>query len=244
MSEIIVGLDLGQSIDFSAMAVIEKITKYVLTYRKTEPEITNHLRHLQRWPLGTPYPDIVEQVAKLLTREEFGGRPPLAIDATGLGAVLYDLFKREKKAREDEGKPAYDLFGIKITKEGKVGYDAGHYSVPKVELVRSFFVDYGSERFQAAANLPDRQEFEKQIKEFRWDITPSGHATFGAAPGSHDDYVLAVAMAVWLTKRPSFEYHFYGGSYGDQQARREGSIFELERQMKKNEEQTKSQPSR
>src|SRR5205085_2524303 len=49
--------------------------------------------HLQRWPLGTPYPQIVEDVRALLSRPPLAGCI-LGIDATGVGRAVADLFRR------------------------------------------------------------------------------------------------------------------------------------------------------
>jgi len=45
--------------------------------------LTYRCRHLERLPLHTPYPEVVEHVGKLLGR--FRDRPMLAVDATGVG---------------------------------------------------------------------------------------------------------------------------------------------------------------
>ena len=58
-----VGLDLGQSADYTALAVVQDVTQ-------EKPgggtERFLHLRHLERYPLRTLYPDIVEGVAALM----------------------------------------------------------------------------------------------------------------------------------------------------------------------------------
>ena len=51
------GLDLGQSANYSARVIVERIKAEKLGY---------HLRHIERFKLGTPSPSIVESV-KLTT---------------------------------------------------------------------------------------------------------------------------------------------------------------------------------
>src|SRR5215469_16684472 len=46
--------------------------------------------HLERLPLGTPYPAIVAHVGRLLTK--LPGRPELVIDYTGVGRPVFDMF--------------------------------------------------------------------------------------------------------------------------------------------------------
>src|SRR4029453_12529601 len=78
------GLDLGQSQDFSALTVIERILM-------PEGKPHYHVRHLQRFPLQTSYPDIVHQLQTLLTTPLLLHHTLLAVDATGVGAPVVDL---------------------------------------------------------------------------------------------------------------------------------------------------------
>src|ERR1700719_1317706 len=73
-----VGLDLGQKGDYTAIAVVEEWEEAVggvdrVTY---EPKTTRRLdvRHLERVPLGTPYPEVVERVCDLVRSPELKGR--------------------------------------------------------------------------------------------------------------------------------------------------------------------------
>src|SRR6516164_1545671 len=47
--------------------------------------------HLERLPLGTPYPAIVAHVGRLLTK--LPGHPELVIDFTGVGRPVFDMFR-------------------------------------------------------------------------------------------------------------------------------------------------------
>ena len=58
-----VGLDLGQSQDYTALAVIQKVPTYDKQTGKHSSEL--HLKHLERYPLKTPYTDIADQVKSL-----------------------------------------------------------------------------------------------------------------------------------------------------------------------------------
>ena len=68
MVQYFVGVDLGQSADFTAVAVVERAElkgewdPVTFAWRKTA---ALRLRHLERTPLGTPYPDVVDRVAGL-----------------------------------------------------------------------------------------------------------------------------------------------------------------------------------
>src|SRR5262245_5640335 len=84
-----VGLDLGQAQDYTAVAVL------------TRPRLTGGERgdalkppyavpHLHRFPLGTPYPRIVERVVELLRTPQLRGSFVVA-DQTGVGRAVVDM---------------------------------------------------------------------------------------------------------------------------------------------------------
>ncbi len=53
-------------------------------------------RHVQRFDLGTPYPDIVARTAALFTRQQYAGQW-LVVDQTGVGAAVVDMFRRARR---------------------------------------------------------------------------------------------------------------------------------------------------
>jgi hypothetical protein len=60
----VVGLDLGQAQDFTAVAVV---------HRSAGRGGAVQVPHLERFPLGTPYPTIVGRMAQLLATSPFRG---------------------------------------------------------------------------------------------------------------------------------------------------------------------------
>src|SRR5882672_6014040 len=93
-----VGLDLGQSRDDSALAVVERAEIVLdemdrVTYERRR-ERRFRVRFLERAPLGTPYPDVVERVRQVVRRPALAGRCTLVMDATGVGAPVLDLLRR------------------------------------------------------------------------------------------------------------------------------------------------------
>jgi len=50
------GLDLGQSTDFTALAVVQDVKEMNGATTPGKPERRLLLRHLERYPLRTPYP--------------------------------------------------------------------------------------------------------------------------------------------------------------------------------------------
>ena len=80
LSEFVVGVDLGQARDYTAIAVAELVGGG-----------DQHLRHLERLPLGTPYPAVVERIAALV--RALPGDTDLVIDATGVGRPVRDMMR-------------------------------------------------------------------------------------------------------------------------------------------------------
>src|SRR5665213_190738 len=86
------GVDLGQIADFTAICILERKD---VTIPKPRPHIehTYDLRYLERPPLGTKYPAIVEQVIGLLDKPPLSRQTtPLCVDRTGVGRAVTDMF--------------------------------------------------------------------------------------------------------------------------------------------------------
>src|SRR5262245_32336222 len=104
-----VGLDLGQSADYSALIVAERVP--------AEPKHGYHVRYVHRFPLGTSYPDVVERVKVLTLTPPLPGEAVLAVDATGVGAPVIDMLRAARLAV-----PLYAVFihgGDQVTHQGR-----------------------------------------------------------------------------------------------------------------------------
>jgi hypothetical protein len=181
------GLDLGQAKDYTAVAVLERTT---LPDPKREGRKLHHyaVRHLERLPLGTPYPDVGTRLARLFAGPPLAGSI-LAVDYTGVGRPVLDLLRRARI-------PA-SLRAVTITGGNKATLDGG-WHVPKRELVGTLQVLLQSRRLKVAPSLPAAQTLVQELTTFQVKITPAANETFGAwREGAHDDLVLAVAIAAW-----------------------------------------------
>ena len=176
----ILGLDLGQVRDPSALAVVQRLA--------TQDGVVQ-VPHLERFPLRTPYPTIVSHVQVLVSRPPLRGQSSLVIDTTGVGAPVVDLFV----------KTGLHTIAITITGGDKVHRDSKtRYSVPKRELVGCLQVMLQTGRLKIARALPQAELLVKELLAFQVKITASAHDTYGAwREGAHDDLVLALALATW-----------------------------------------------
>jgi hypothetical protein len=201
----IVGLDLGQVRDHSALAVLERSPASGpdgapgRDYRG-RPLGRYDIVHLERYALGTGYPEVVSRVAGLLRSRVFGiERPRLAIDATGAGLPVIELFLNERLAAAVH--PVTITAGSEVRREGMA------FSVPKLHLVSTVQALLQSGRLLCVPSLPLAEVLKQELLGFQVRLTPAGHEAYGTwREGAHDDLVLAVALAAWLggNEPPSF----------------------------------------
>lgn len=203
----LVGLDLGQVNDPTALAIMEIQFNVGLQHLYLA-------RHLQRFELGTPYPDIVEQVGALLTklprplawREEMRrlqalrSRQPvpplyrLIIDNTGVGRPIGDMFARL----------APRPVRVTLTTGHMVSqHEQDEFTVPKRDVVCAFQLVIESRRFKTPRSSPEASTLVKEALNFEYKLsTKTGDDTYGAwREGTHDDLLLAAAMAIWYGER-------------------------------------------
>jgi hypothetical protein len=195
------GLDLGQAQDYTALTIDQVVwaRKDTASPRAINPprELQHFVRHLERFPLGTPYPAMVAKVAEMVNDPSLARRCMLAVDATGVGRPVVDLLRAAQLP--------VCLYPVTITAGDHVYYDqaSGLWRVPKKELVSVLQVLFDSERLKIAKELEHVKTLADELLTFRAKISDAGHDTYGAwREGTHDDMVLATALACWLG-----EYH-------------------------------------
>ncbi len=85
--DFIIGVDLGQARDYTAIAVFQRIEE--LTGKAEKGRWTTRVRyelpHLERPPLGTSYPAIIDSLKKLIAGLPAHGRLNIVVDRTGCG---------------------------------------------------------------------------------------------------------------------------------------------------------------
>jgi hypothetical protein len=159
--------------------------------------------HLERVPLGTPYPGIVAHVGRLLTK--LPDHSELVIDFTGVGRPVFDMFVYS----------GISPTGVLITGGTAETRDGATCSVPKLTLVSRLQALLHEGRLKIHKELSEAETLVRELQDFRVDYTPAGHLSFNARAGKHDDLVLALAIAIWRA---------YGGGMAG------AGFFELARQ--------------
>jgi len=199
-----VGLDLGQSADYTALAVVQSVKEWD-TRSEAKPgkwKTFLHLRHLERYPLRTPYTDVANGVAALMRSETLNGyeydpssgrvakpRVELIVDKTGVGVAVTDLLKAR----------GLRFTAITITGGERVTRPRGAYNVPKLDLVAALEVPFHTETLKVAEGLELWGVLREELQNFRRKVNiKTAHASFEHwRETDHDDLVLAAALACW-----------------------------------------------
>jgi hypothetical protein len=192
-----IGLDLGQSQDFTAIAILEtaEVTgEWDPAGFARRVSAAYRLRHLERVPLGTPYPEVVARVRDVARSQELRGNCSLMVDATGVGRPVVDLLRRA-----DLECP---ILPALITGGEAEGCGKGYYRVPKRDLMVGLQVLLQRGDLQIAKGLKLAGTLVQEMSSVRVRQTGTGHEQFGAwREGEHDDLVFAVALACWGAKK-------------------------------------------
>jgi hypothetical protein len=176
----VVGVDLGQSYDPTAIAVVRRVDD-------DQKDPIFQVGHLERLPLNTPYPGVVRHVATMLNTPRLREKSELVIDFTGVGRPVFDMFQVAGISPIGVSIHAGDA----VTNEGRV------YKVPKLVLISRVQALLHSGRLKIQRDLPEAPALVAELQDFRGVVSETGYWKFGARSGKHDDLVLAVAIALW-----------------------------------------------
>jgi hypothetical protein len=194
------GLDLGQAADYTALAACEQ-TEGPDPLHQGGRAWYYAVRHLERYPLGTPYVGIpgqstgVGEAVKALMQRAPLIHTPLSVDQTGVGRAVVDMLRALAIPCQ--------LAAVTITAGEQTTRDEqGDWHVPKRELVGTLQTLLQCGRLKVAKALPLASVLESELTAFRVKQSRSGHESFEAwREKDHDDVVLAVALACWLGER-------------------------------------------
>ena len=176
----VVGVDLGQTADYTAITILEQ--------RERDSYDVRYLERLR----NTPYPSIVRRLDQLVKR--LPEKPSMAVDATGVGRPVIDMIK-------DAHLPA-TVYAITLTGGDAVVRDGMERRVPKRDVASTIAVLLQTGRLRIARGLKESETLLRELLNFRVKISLSGHDTYEAwREQEHDDLVLAVGLAAWLFEK-------------------------------------------
>ena len=189
----VVGLDLGQRRDPSALAVVER-EEPRLAWMPGMP-VRLGVRYLETMRLGTSYPDVVARVCDIMLDSRMNGQSHLVVDATGVGAAVVDLLRQAgMKGRTT---------AVTITGGDRAHGSGDQWCVPKRELLTGLESLLECGELRIARRLPEAERLVKEFENMRMEARVNGRWKMGAdGEGEHDDLVLALSLACWRAKWP------------------------------------------
>jgi hypothetical protein len=195
MARFFVGLDLGQTSDYTALCVVEKLSppveRFLISGQPKYPvSVSYHVRHLVRLPLNTTYPAQVAAVADLLRTPPLPGQSVLMVDQTGVGRPVVDIVRAAKMP--------CTVHAVTIHGGEDTTRDGLHWRVPKRDLISNAQIALQDGTLKIAARLPEAPILQQELLAYRVTIDEkTAHDSYNARQGQHDDLVLSLALALW-----------------------------------------------
>lgn len=205
MATVDIGVDIGQRIDPTAIAVTEVERRNLSA---TQTEVHYVCRHLERLPLGTSYPDVVKRLTELVVKLKERARQPvhvgnvtiipsddnpsapltarMYVDATGVGQPVVDLLK----AAGVTVTPVYFTHGDRRTQEG------GHITLGKAWMVSKLQALLQTGRLHLP-NTAEARVLAQELQDYEIRVDIDANDKYGAfRVGAHDDLVTALGLTV------------------------------------------------
>lgn len=207
----VIGVELGQVSDVTAIAVVESLTLPYLrsekirregwvdvrpvyqapdgTETRDHPPVKFALRHLERFPVGSSYTEIHNRVTALAPSLR---APAVVLDATGVGAAAVSLFRSG----------SLYVTTVTLVAGDQAAQDGSDYRVPKKDLVSVTQVLLQTGRLKIARVLPHAELLARELMNFRSRVTAQTvESQLDWRERANDDLVLALAIATWEAER-------------------------------------------
>ena len=186
VKDVVCGLDLGFSYDFTALIALERST--VEGERPTyEAILIQMIRRLT-------VPSLVARLVSLVKNPKLAYRTTLVVERNQVGPGVIDPLYAAFRAADS---PARLISGM-VTAGDTVNRDGYLVNVPKRDLVAAVSVVLETERIKIPRMLARSSDLEKQLRRFTMTKEAGGRTKFGADLSSvHDDLVMAAGWALW-----------------------------------------------
>ena len=190
----ILGVSIGSMMEPTAIAIIEQETRVRDGFAAYTHAL--RLRHLERVPLDTRYPVMVDQVGELidkLKKPEQDDATDRIVDTTGTGRSVGDLMVKS------------GLKPHRVTITNGTGEDETklkEWRLAKVELVGGLQVTLQSDRLEMAAEIELVPTLVEELRNFKLrPPTINVNDPESWREGQFDDLVFAVGLANWRANR-------------------------------------------
>ncbi|MBT8401861.1 MAG: hypothetical protein KJO98_15405 [Rhodothermia bacterium] len=205
MSAYYLGVDLGQVNDYTALALIERVSVHTTNSVGVHDELLGdpakagdtdkeyRLRYLKRY-LGDSYVRIADRVVAVAGSPSLDGKSlRITVDATGVGRAVIDLMRER----------GLNITAVTITGGDAVSRQGWDLRVPKRDLISTMQVLLQNGQLRIPATLDLRDVLTHEMQNFKVKLSAeTGHASYEHWRSSeHDDLVLALALALWDATR-------------------------------------------
>lgn len=191
---IVIGVDIGQKHDPTALCVAEP------DRREVGGRVETHfnVRHLERLPLGTPYPRVAQRVAVVAgkVQDRAGTAPRVYLDATGVGQPVVDLLREQIRSGT--------VIAVYFT-HGDRRIETKDRQQRQVSLGKAYLVSRLQALLQCVRlHLPRTSEAEvltQELLDYEIRVDEDANDRYGAFKvGTHDDLVTALGLAVQVDR--------------------------------------------
>ncbi|WP_031497848.1 hypothetical protein [Bryobacter aggregatus] len=216
--QVILGLDLGQTQDPTAAALLLDMEQTVSPYSWIDSTHRTtrrwQLASTRLWPLETAYTQVAIDLKRICRRiqRQYPATPLILLcDATGIGRPTLEMIHKELQS-PGEASPAR-IEGIVFTGGATVS-ESRHpalpvnlFHVPRLDLIQTLLQAIESRQLQAAPGLEDAARLATQLKSLRYTESRSTgqtgievHKSAAHPETANADLVMALAMATWRMK--------------------------------------------
>jgi hypothetical protein len=186
-TDYIVGLDLGQSQDYSAAVILQRLPGNGSSKAKY------HCPAIKRWALGTSYVSIVADLEKQLAEPPLAGAM-LVMDITGCGRPVYDMARLTHLAS--------NLHGVLITGGAiETLHPNGLWHIAKTILISTTQVCLEQRRVLFADKLPETPIIVREMQGYRMRRTLQANEVYNSKDSDNDDILLALCLGLWAGER-------------------------------------------
>lgn len=208
---VVMGVDVGQKHDPTAVAVVEAFPHDRVGRRQ---EYTFETRHLERLPLGTDYRNVGRRIVDIVLKIQQRGRPAnvrppqitIVVDATGVGTPVIDILRGEM---EREG------IKVKLTEATFTHGDrlTGHSGQRRMSVGKGYLVSrlkslLQTDRVFLPANHPEAAAMATELLDYEIRVDENANDRYGAfRTGTHDDLATALGLAVLTDPRTPGRLH-------------------------------------
>ena len=176
---VILGWDVAQTTDSSIIAVIEYNGNPAMYW----------IRRIVKLAKGMPYDQQVREAREIFFQYK---NATLLIDRTGVGLPICDMIVAGGLRPIQVSLTAGDV--MNKPEPGKV-------NLPKKDMVASITKVIQERRLKVVKGCENAALFRTELKNFQLKVSASGHNTYNAAPGSHDDSITAIGLCLWYAAR-------------------------------------------